>query len=185
MSQLVFFLEERSAKALLEAIMPRLFPDGFEARYVVFEGKQDLEKQLMARLRGYLVPHARFIVLRDQDSADCHEVKKVLRQICVDAGRPEAVVRIACRELESWYLADLAAVETALGVKGLGKQQNTSRYKFPDLQQNPARLLKDIAPAYQKISGSRAIGPHMNLENSRSASFAHFIAAIRKVAAIR
>ena len=38
MNQLVFFLEERSARAMLENLLPRILPDNITARYVVFEG---------------------------------------------------------------------------------------------------------------------------------------------------
>ena len=59
-----FFLEEESAKALLENIVPAVCGAGtptIQSRFIVFEGK------LTRRLRGYLNPQARFIVLRDQD----------------------------------------------------------------------------------------------------------------------
>jgi hypothetical protein len=106
MSELVFFLEDESARALLEQIFPRLTPPGSSVRprFIVFEGKQDLEKQLPNKLRGYLNPRARFIVMRDQDQTDCRKTKKSLKALCVRAGRPETTVRIACRELEAFYL---------------------------------------------------------------------------------
>src|ERR1017187_7530669 len=105
MNELVFFLEEESAKVLLEQIFPHLIPFGSRVhpRFIVFEGKQDLEKQLQNKLRGYLNPQARFIVLRDQDQADCRKTKKSLAAICTRAGRPQTTVRIACRELEAFY----------------------------------------------------------------------------------
>lgn len=44
---LVFFLEEPSAKAMLEGLLPKLFDTEInEPQYVVFEGKSDLEKQI-------------------------------------------------------------------------------------------------------------------------------------------
>ena len=67
MRELVFLLEEASAKAMLEGLVPRLLDDRIQVRLITFEGKQDLEKQLPLRLRGYLNPHARFLVLRDQE----------------------------------------------------------------------------------------------------------------------
>ncbi|MEK7674485.1 MAG: DUF4276 family protein [Verrucomicrobiota bacterium] len=182
MSEIVFFLEEPSAEALLKTMLPRVLPPETSFRCVVFEGKQDLEKQLVRRMRGYRNPQARFVVLRDQDSADCKTVKHGLRQKCLEAGRPKAIVRIACRELESWYWADLAAVEAALDQKGLRRLQNKRRYQEPDKLQSPSRVLSQLAPSYQKIGGSRAIGPHLALDNPRSRSFAHFITAIRSLA---
>ncbi|MBF0138065.1 MAG: hypothetical protein H7833_06470 [Magnetococcus sp. DMHC-1] len=50
---LVFFLEEPSAKAMLESLLPRLLPDSVTMRFIVFEGEQDLEKQLPRKLRGF------------------------------------------------------------------------------------------------------------------------------------
>jgi hypothetical protein len=116
MNELVFFLEEESAKALLEQILPLLIPETSEVfpRYIVFEGKQDLEKHLSKKLSGYLNPRARFIVMRDQDTADCRRIKRKLATICTSAGRPQTVIRIACRELEAFYLGDLKAVEIGL-----------------------------------------------------------------------
>jgi hypothetical protein len=155
--------------------------EGFQYRCIVFEGKQDLEGQILRRMRGYRVPQARFIVLRDQDAEDCHAIKSRLNQLCQSAGRPECLVRIACRELESWYLGDLAAVQAGLRVEGLAKLQDKRPYRTPDSVQSPSRQLGRIAHAYQKVGGSRAIGPHLDPENARSNSFAVFIAGIRKL----
>ena len=183
MSEIVFFLEEPSAEALLNALLPRLLPETVAYRCLVFEGKQDLEQQMVRRMRGYRVPHARFVVLRDQDSADCHAVKEELKRKCAEAHHPDAVVRIACRELESWYLADLSAVERGLDRPGLSNLQGKRLYRNPDHAMSPSRMLTRLAPVYQKVSGSRAIGPHLDLENSRSRSFLHFVTAVRRLAA--
>lgn len=184
MSELVFLLEEESAKSMLQGVLPRLLPDNLQIRYIVFEGKSDLEAQLVRRLRYYRVPDAKFIVLRDKDCADCHAVKAGLVAKCREAKRPDALVRIACHELESWYLADLAAVEQALGVSGVAASQNKRKYRSPDELANAAEeLVKITRLRYQKVGGSRAIGPHLDLDNQRSRSFAVFIAGIRKLAA--
>lgn len=52
MKTIVFLLEELSARVLLEGLMPRLLGPSVATRYLVFEGKQDLERQLVRRLRG-------------------------------------------------------------------------------------------------------------------------------------
>jgi len=46
MMMLVFFLEEPSAEEMLKDVLPKILPKHVIPRYVVFEGKQDLEKQL-------------------------------------------------------------------------------------------------------------------------------------------
>lgn len=185
MTELVFFLEEPSAKAMLEGVVPKLINDNIYVRYVVFEGKQDLEKRLPRRLRGWLNPHARFLVMRDQDSGDSYEIKRNLAGICKDAGRPDALVRIACHELESFYLGDLNAVAVTIGPQKLAKKQNTAKYRNPDRLNNPAQELKRIATTYQKLSGSRSIGSALSLDGNKSQSFNQLIAGIKSLAGVQ
>lgn len=177
MKELVFFLEEDSAKYLLQALMPRLVPQEVPIRYIVFEGKQDLERQLERKLRGYQNPDARFIVLRDKDSADCITVKAGLKAICTRAGKPDAIVRIACHEIESWYLADLAATGLAYS-KSLSQLQSQQKYRNPDQLGNPVQELRRIVPEYQKIDGARRIEVYMDIQNQRSQSFYHLTKSI-------
>jgi len=181
MSELVFFLEEPSAEAMLKGFLPQIVPPDFTIRYIVFDGKQDLEKQLVRKLRGYRTPDARFIVMRDKDAGDCLVIKSQLVEKCTEAGKPQTVVRVACHELESWYLADLAAVEQGLGVKNLQKLQSKKMYASPDTYPSPSLTLKKIVSNYEKISGSRAIGPFLDSSNTRSDSFRVFVEGIRKV----
>jgi hypothetical protein len=53
MRELVFLLEEESAKVMIEGILPKLLTPVITPRYIVFEGKQDLEKSMLRKLRGY------------------------------------------------------------------------------------------------------------------------------------
>lgn len=119
MKTIVFFLEEPSAREMLAGILPRILPDDMQIRYIVFQGKQDLEKKLQAKLRGWMLPDSIFVVMRDQDSGDCKAIKNKLVGLCREAGKDGVLVRVACRELESFYLGDLVAVEKGLGLKGL------------------------------------------------------------------
>jgi hypothetical protein len=184
MRELVFLLEERSSKAMLESLLPRCLSTDIHFRLVSFEGKQDMEKQLERRIRAYQNPHARFIVLRDQDShPDCKKLKKSLAEYCKKSGRMQhCLVRIACQELETFYLADLEAVEQALVLGKLAAQQNTRKFRDPDKLGNPSRELRFLTKnAYEKIAGSREIGKHLNIENNRSSSFRNLISGIRRM----
>ncbi len=181
MNELVFFLEEESAKVMLQSIVANLKLDqaNIATRYIVFEGKQHLDKNLERRLRGYLNPRARFIVLRDQDSSDCKILKADLAAICKHAGK-KAVIRIACHELEAFYLADLKAVEPGLAIPRLALKQAQAKYRKPDNLGNAAQELEKLTGhRYQKIAGSRAIAPHLDLSNTRSISFHHLVTAIQ------
>ncbi|MFZ4536973.1 DUF4276 family protein [Propionivibrio sp.] len=185
MKEIVFLLEEDSAKAMLDALLPRILDVQIGFRCIPFEGKQDLEKQMVKRIRGYQNPEARFIIVRDQDShPDCRAVKQRLLEKCHESGKAEsALVRIACRELETFYLADLAAVESGLNLSGLKKHQNTRKFRQPDLLISPSlELLKLTKNAYQKVSGSRKIGKFLDMENTRSLSFRNLVLGIRKQA---
>lgn len=183
MTELVFFLEEQSAEELLKGLLPRILPADMTFRCIVFEGKQDMEKQITRRISGYRAPNARFIVLRDQDAGDCLVVKKRLKSLCRQTKDDDVLVRIACRELESWYLADLQAVEKGLSFKKLADQQQARKYRAPDYLHSPKQeLMRLTKNRYQEIGGSRAIAPHLNPDNTRSRSFAVFIAGIRKLA---
>ncbi|WP_411166973.1 hypothetical protein Aeroheme_01420 [Aeromonas sp. DSM 116730] len=181
MTTLVFCLEEPSARAMLEGVLPRLFPD-IQARYIVFEGKQDLHKRLVMRLRGWQ-GEATFVVMRDQDSGNCREIKAQLRTLCEQAGRPGALIRIACCELESFYLGDLAAVEKGLALSGLIKQQGSQKFRDPDRLVNAAEELKKLTKnKYQKLSGSRGIAPHLRLDAGHcSTSFRALITGLQRL----
>ncbi len=185
MITLVFFLEELSAKALLEILLPRFIPeDKFVLRFVPFEGKQDLEKQLVRRIRGWRTPNTHFVVLRDQDSAECRDVKQRLLELCAEAGRPDTLVRVACRELESWYLGDLKAVGEAFGMNNISGKQDKRKYRTPDALGNPVQELERITnQRYQKVSGSRAIGPLLDIHNNRSPSFQVFVSGVKRLIA--
>lgn len=177
---LAFLLEERSAKEMLKGLLPCLLPPGVEVKYMVFEGKQDLKRQMTRRLRGWRAPETVFVVMCDQDSSDCLDLKAELVGKCPEATRDHVIVRIICRELESWYFGDLAAVEDALNMTGLVKHQNKKKYRIPDKIGSPATELKKITnDVYQKISGSREIGTRLSPASNTSKSFQVFIDSIQ------
>jgi len=186
MTTVVFFLEEPSTEAMLQILIPKILsPSSFEFHYVCFEGKQDMEKRLGLKLRGWLKPATFFVVIRDQDSGDCRIIKESLREKCHAAGKDNVLIRIACHELESFYLGDLLAVETGLMMKGLSKRQQQSKYREPDKLANPARELENLTGTiYQKVGGSRAIAPHLSLEEgvNRSHSFRVLIRGLKDLA---
>ncbi|MBF0621368.1 MAG: DUF4276 family protein [Magnetococcales bacterium] len=181
--ELVFLLEEPSAKEMLKGVLPRFVPEDVRIRYLVFEGKQDLAKKMPRRLKAWQSQDARFVVLQDRDGADCYQLKNKLVDLCKQANKTGVLIRIACRELESWYLGDLKAVEKGMAINGLSKMQNKRKYRTPDRLGNPVQELTRIATEYQKIAGSRAIGPHMDLENNCSTSFNTFVSGVRRVIA--
>ena len=181
--ELVFLLEERSAKVMLETFLPRMLDERIEFRLIAFDGKQDLEKRMVMRIKGYINNDARFIVVRDQDSdPNCVALKARLIDKCKASGRAAvSLVRIACRELETFYLADLNAVEKALCMKGLVAKQQGAKFRNPDYLVSPSHELKILTKQkYEKIAGSREIGRYLEVDNVRSDSFRNLVQGIKR-----
>jgi len=79
-------------KLVLESLIPKILPlhEGIHCRYISHEGKQDLEKSIPRKLRAWKKPYpVKFIIVRDQDSTDCHEVKRNLKHLCAKVGTPK------------------------------------------------------------------------------------------------
>ena len=181
MSTLVALVEEPSAAFFLKAVMPSVLPEGVTLQTIAFQGKQDLERGLERKLKGWLRPDSRFLVMRDRDSEDCIAVKKRLEKICKATGRKGVLIRIACGELESFFLGDLHAVGIAFGKKM--PTQNKGKFRDPDRLGNAAEELgKLLGTAEQKLKWSRMISPHLALDGSnRSHSFNTLITGVRKM----
>ena len=184
--QLVCFTEEPSAKIMLEIILPKLIPN-IETRVINFEGKQDLEKNIGNKLRLWKMPDTVFLVTRDQDSGDCQVIKEGLLQKVISSGKENvSLIRIACHELESFYLGDLLAVETGMNIANLSKKQNKKKLRTPDTIVGAKEELQKIAKTYQPVSGSRNISEYLKLDGSnKSISFNFLISGIRKLCIIK
>ena len=184
MTSLVCLIEEPSAAEMLKGVLPRLLPE-ITTTFITFEGKQDLEKRFVKRIKFWQDPKAVFLVMRDQDSGNCKTIKKRLMKMVQETGKADRVlIRIACRELESFYLGDLAAVEAGLEIKGLKKLQKKEKFRDPDHLENPSNILNSLtAGYYQKVSGSEAIAPFMDLEPeiNRSVSFQVLLSGLKRL----
>ena len=137
--KLVFLLEEPSVKEMLNSLLPRLLPESVEFICISYEGKSDLEKRLKNKLRGWKEPGVKFVIMRDQDNGDCIQIKNTIVNICHESNRKDALVRIACRELESWYIGDLTAVHQALNIKGIVDYEKKEKYRIPDAIEKPSK----------------------------------------------
>ncbi len=182
---LVFLLEEPSMKALLDVLLPRIVPENITFKCIHHEGKQDLEKSIPRKLKAWKTA-GRFIIIRDQDSGNCRNIKEKLADLCEQYGRSDTLTRIVCHELESWFLGDLAAVEKAFDLKArkLSGKQNNKKYRDPDQLNSAKQELKKLVSNYQQISGSREICKYLEVENldtNTSYSFKVFIKSIKKI----
>lgn len=178
---IVFMVEELSMADFLDQLLPRLFPE-LEFRCVPHEGKSDLERSLVRKLRAWRTPGVRFVVMRDQDSADCREVKRRLRDLCERGGRPDSLVRVVCRELEAWYVGDLDALTAAFprAARRIRSKNARRRFDNPDDVVQPARALAELIPSFQKRSAATAIGALLSREN-RSRSYQVFLEGVERL----
>lgn len=185
--RLVFLLEEPSMKSLLEALLPRLFP-GWEAGMhflcVPHQGKSDLDLSIPRKLSAWRIPGDRFVIVRDNDNADCAQIKARLLRLCAQNGRSDTLVRLVCQELEGWYLGDLESLAAAYGSDKLNSPALRKRFKTPDEWQKPSVELERLIPEFQKGSGARLMGQWLSASRcNRSKSYQVFLEGVTRMAA--
>ena len=183
--RIIFLLEEPSMKVLLDHWLPRLFPgweDGQHFFCIPHEGKSDLDRSIPRKLAAWRFPADRFVIVRDNDNADCIALKARLRALCQKSGRPETMIRLVCQELEGWYVGDLAALATAFERPKLDTPAHRKRFSEPDTWQKPSVEVKRLVPSFQKYSGARLMAQHLNPEKNRSPSLQIFVAGVRRLA---
>ncbi|MDR2470535.1 MAG: DUF4276 family protein [Treponema sp.] len=180
MQKLVFLLEEQSMKEALEIILPLILPREISFICIPHHGKSHLRKSIKSKLIGWKEPRVQFVIVHDQDSAKCIDVKDEISALAGEAKRPDTLIRIACRELESWFLGDFNAIEKGFHVN-LASKRNMALFRDPDNIPNAKQELRKLVPAYQQITGSRTIARYMNIETNTSHSFRVFIAGVRRL----
>lgn len=180
MNRVVFLLEEYSMKALLDGLLPRLFPD-LLFQCIPHDGKGDLEKSVPRKLRGWREPGVRFVVVRDNDRADCLALKDHLCGLCSNRVEEDWLVRIACQELEAWYLGEPDALADAFEKESLRRIGSRARFRKPDTVAYPAEALAKLVPQFQKVSGARLLANHLTRERNRSPSFRALLDGVERL----
>lgn len=180
---LVFMLEEESAKHLLEALLPKILSEFpfVEYRCIPHQGRDDLRKSIPRKLRGWLDPGTFFVILHDQDAHDCRKLKQELQDICAKQSKHPPLIRIACRELEAWYFGDLDAVEKAFPKFKAAQHRKKAKYRNPDNIARPSKELQSIIKGFHKGNVAREVARHMNIENNASKSFNHLVTGLQKL----
>jgi hypothetical protein len=178
---LVFLLEERSTKELLDILLPQIIPENIPFVTIPHEGKTDLQKSIPRKLKGWNIPDTRFIIIQDQDSNDCVALKEEIEALCKGSGKP-VLIRIACHEMEAWYFGDLMALGEAYGVNlaGLGAKR---KYRNPDEIVNPKQELRKLISRHEQILGAKTVGVYMDIQRNSSRSFQVLVEGIRTLMA--
>ena len=157
-------------QVLLDGLLPRLFPD-LPFLCVAHEGKRDLELSIPRKLRAWREPGVRFAVIRDNDGGDCVQLKATLRQLCDEGGRDDTVVRIACQEMEAWYLGEPPALAAAFSMPALQNLGRRARFRDPDSVLQPSAQVERLIPEFQKVSGARRMAEQLSRNGNQSNSF--------------
>lgn len=177
--RLVFMVEERSMKELLEILLPKILPDAIEPPVIIaHNGKSDLAASIPRKLRAWQNKDDKFVIVHDKDSNDCNVLKSELLNLC-ENDSSKCLVRIVCTELESWYFGDLSAVSAAYK-KDFTKLSAKRKYRDPDSIANAKDELYKLIPTYQQISGAKKIAPHMVVGNNSSHSFNVFVSGVKR-----
>lgn len=183
--RVIFLLEEPSMKALLDGLLPRLFP-GWECeihfKCVPHQGKSDLDASIPKKLSAWRIPGDRFVIVRDNDNGNCVNIKQRYLAMCNAAGRPETLVRLVCQELESWYLGDLEALANAFDNAKLNTPSLQKRFDHPDKWQKPSVELRRLIPEFQKVGAARNMALTLREVGNHSESFRFFVAGVRRLA---
>jgi hypothetical protein len=192
----IFFLEEPSAEALMNQLLPKILGEKHTFQLLPFMGKSDLLRKLPDRLRAYkrwLPEDHRIVVIVDRDSQDCETLKCELEAAATRAGlvtpahaskkKPVQVLnRIVVEELESWFFGDIQALHRAYP-KVSHTLHKRKKFRDPDAIKGGTweALERELQRAgyhlsgLSKIKAARDIGPHMKPGDNRSASFQCFL----------
>ncbi len=181
-------------EAFLRALLSRSAPGGASFDVHPFQGKDDLLKNLSARLRAYarwLPDEWRLVVVVDRDADDCLRLKTDLEGIARSAGlaslsrpgrrRCQIVNRLAIEELEAWYFGDWAAVRRAYP-RVPATLPKRAPYRDPDaIAGGTWEAFERVLQAHGyfrtgllKIEAARTIGAELDPSRSTSRSFTVF-----------
>ncbi len=192
------FLEEPSAEALLQGLLPKFVPGGTTWNPIVFQGKTDLLGNLERRLKGYkswMPDDWKIVVLIDEDRANCQELKARMEAAAAAAGfftktaarggKFVVLNRIAVEELEAWFFGDVVALAAAFpGVSPTLRAK--AAYRNPDAITGGTwealeRVLQRAGyygGGLPKIEVAREMAIHMEVSRNTSPSFQTFVQGI-------
>lgn len=182
------FTEEPSARNVFEAILPKLLPDNISFRIYDHQGKKDLEQALKKTIPSISkVPGSVILITRDQDEADCKEIKRDINKLIKTNCCCPYLIRIICHELESWFLGDLYAISYAFPRFKPENFQNKAEFRDVDKISYSKEYLLRIIPEYSDrnrlpvLETSEKIAQYLRLDSNSSKSFNNTISGIKKL----
>lgn len=150
---------------------------------------QGLLDQLPAKLRGFgksLPENAAVLVVVDADKQPCHELLNSLNSMLAALPvKPKVMFRLAVEETESWFIADMSALQQAYPGQ---LKKNVLKNIKPDAVIGAAEKLAEaiglnprMVAGPTKFQWAKKIAPHLNLEKPASPSFGKLIDGIGRL----
>jgi Domain of unknown function (DUF4276) len=185
---LELLVEEPSAEAALDILLPSILPEGFTYAIHPHQGKQSLLKNLPSRLAGYdsqSLDDTAICVLVDRDTDNCQTLKQAVIDIAQNATL-SVLVRIAIEELEAWFFGDVPAIGRAYpGADHWIRSRH--QYRDPDaITGGTAEMLgRALRRAgyhrggLPKVAAAARIAREMDVDNNSSHSFTIFRDGLR------
>ncbi len=188
-------VEEYSAEIALRNLLSKLVCGDHTYRIITSQGKNDLIKNLPAKLRGYrkwLSKNMTILVVVDRDNDDCFALKNKIDQMAQEAGLVsksnvesgndfDVMIRLAIEELEAWFIGDYQAVLAAYPRVNQNFHKK-AKFRDPDRISGGTwealeALLKSaeyFKQGYRKIEAANNISTYMAPLKNRSKSFQVF-----------
>ena len=178
MSHAVVLVEEDSAQILVREISYRL--DMKDRTTIIrHEGKNDLDRSIPNKLaRWRSAEPVRFLIVRDNDNGNCHSLKARLKSLVPTNAVANTRIRIVVQELEAWYFGDPGALAAA-GFDIAAAACGRAKFRSPDSIPSPKSEIKRLISYEGQIALARRMAPHLDLTNSKSPSFLHFVSALK------
>jgi hypothetical protein len=170
-------VEEQSSAVVIRALARTLGVDA-QVRVLEHQGVGDLKRSITLKMKAALGDTTRFIILRDQDNGDCLILKRELEALVPRYHRDRTRVRIACRELEAWYLAQPLALKKAKILKTELPLSLLSRN--PDHVADPKEEILRRTHKTGQMWIARLAGPALDPNNKVSRSFDLFVQSLQE-----
>lgn len=183
---ILFLVEDYSMRKFLEGVLPRL---GFEAHQFEIKhhrGKEDLISHLKQIIPTLSKRAQQIIVIIDQDKQDCIILKNNIKAKMAWCSC-KYKIRIACYELEAWFLGDMEAIAKCSPRFKARFFQGKKKYRDVDNIPKPSRVLEEIVPDWKnkyanKPQFAKEIAPFVSLkeQNLEQANRSHSFHVFKK-----